>query len=386
MPTKERYARYKREGKCVNCGGYRDAKALKCSTCSTSNSLGVLGRAGIKGTAEGEVARLLAEDRQKAMASAAKLDMAKALRQRTTVNIIRDAIISSTSYIDLTAAPAPAPYKAGKGSPETQVALLGDIQYGRVTPSFNTGVAQRRLRYYARKIIRIGDLHRNAYPIDDIVVMGLGDMVDNEVLFPTQPHMVEIPVFQQVSELAQHVGDFLLDLAEEYKRVSFVGIPGNHGRVSRFNNPVSNWDNMFYLVLKAALRTHSRIKIQIPETMYDWYKVVRVRGHGFLLIHGDQIRAWMNYPWYGSTQKAMRWTGSIPEPWEYMIHGHFHTQNLGYDFNDLEIISNGTFLSGDEYALRELGYKSSVKQITFGVNEHHGKTWTYGIKLDEDDK
>ncbi len=383
MPVKERYDRYKEAGLCVNCGGLRDGKALKCSTCSTSNALGVSGRAGVKGVGDGEIAKLLIADRQKAMASAAKMDMAKALRQRTTVNIIRDAIVATTSRIDLTAAPPAATHATGKGSPETQVALLGDIQYGRVTPSFNTSVARQRLRYYAKKIIRIGDLHRNAYPIDDIVVMGLGDMVDNEILFPTQPHMVEIPVFQQVSELAQHVGDFLLDLAEEYKRVSFIGIPGNHGRVTRYNNPVSNWDNMFYMVLQSALRTHPRIKIQIPRDLHDWHRVVRIRGHGFLVVHGDQFKAWSGYPWYGSTRKAIQWFMSIPG-WTYMIHGHFHTQNLGFDFNDIELIANGTFLSDDEYALVNFGSKGSVKQITFGVNEHHGISWRYGIRLDDD--
>ncbi len=336
----------------------------------------------LRSTPGDTIAGLLAEDREKAMEAAGKLAMAKALRQRTTVDIIRDAIVANTSYIDLSSSLPAVAHRTGKGSPETQVALLGDIQYGRVTPSFNTKVARQRLQYYGKRIIRIADLHRNAYPIDELVVMGLGDMVDNEILFPTQPHMVEIPVFQQVSELAESVGQFLVDLADEYKRVSFVGIPGNHGRASKYNNPVSNWDNMFYMVLQAILRTHPRIDVKVPQTLYDWYQVVQVRGHGFLLVHGDQFRSWLGYPWYGSTRMALQWFTSIPG-WEYMVHGHFHTQNLGFDFNNIELIANGTFLSGDDLSLRAFGSKGSIKQITFGVNEHHGITWRYGLRLDD---
>lgn len=387
MPIKAVYQERKAAGLCVNCGGMRDGTALVCSGCYHKHSLGRMGRLMQKGQAAMastvEILDLLAEDRMRAEESVAKMEMARALRQRTTVDIIRDAIIASTSHIDLTDVPRALGHDSGAGSPETQVALLGDIQYGRVTPSFNTEIARKRLAYYGSKIVRIGDLHRKAYPVDDLVVLGLGDMIDNENLFPTQPYQVEIPVFQQVSELAEMVGTWLVDLADEYKNVSFYGVPGNHGRVSRFNNPVTNWDNMFYMVLESILRTHPRIKVKMPKTLYDWYQVVDVRGHGLLMVHGDQFRSWLGYPWYAATRKAQAWLASIPEPFQYMIHGHFHTQMMGLDINGAELIANGTFLSGDEYSLRVIGSTGSIKQITFGVNEHHGISWRYGILLDD---
>ncbi len=163
MPAKERYHLLKDEGRCVNCGGPRDGEALRCTKCAVSNSMGRVGRAlATDGGSEDTIQGLLLEEREKALAAAAKLDLARAVRERTTVDLIRDALIASTSYLDFSSEPAAHIPKSPPGKPETQVLLLSNLQYGRRTESFDMDTLEERLHFLMGKTMRIADLHRNA--------------------------------------------------------------------------------------------------------------------------------------------------------------------------------------------------------------------------------
>ncbi|KKK70580.1 hypothetical protein LCGC14_2922530, partial [marine sediment metagenome] len=72
------------------------------------------------------------------------------------------------------------PLKRRRGDPETQVLLLGDHHADEITPSYNEDVYRARIDKVFKNTLTITELHRHMYPINDLVVFMLGDMVHGE--------------------------------------------------------------------------------------------------------------------------------------------------------------------------------------------------------------
>jgi hypothetical protein len=102
-------------------------------------------------------------------------------------------------------------------------------------------------------------------------------------------------------------------------------------------------------------------------------------GKRFLISHGDCIPRYLNIPIYGITQRAMRWQGSLGE-FDYLCLGHFHTP-IRMDWNQVEVIVNGCFVSEDMWVLKVIGMSTAPAQVFFGVHKNKGITWYYKVKL-----
>jgi len=112
-----------------------------------------------------------------------------------------------------------------------------------------------------------------------------------------------------------------------------------------------------------------------------WQKV-KIWRKVFLLVHGDQIPMWANIPWYGITQRAMRWQGGLSgAAFHYLVLGHFHVIS-NFRWNDVEVFVNGCFVSDDQWVLKHIGMQSSTSQWAFGVHPRRGVSWRYAVGLD----
>ncbi len=263
-------------------------------------------------------------------------------------------------------------------TPEIAVALLSDTHIGRRSKSYNVQIFQERLSRWEKAIKLIVDLHRKAYPIDQLYVLCLGDMVQGErVDRQMMLEELEIPVMEQVQVFADSLASALDSLHQDFTHLSCYGVPGNHGPVGRKPlSSTSNWDLMAYLLLQRQAMTN----INFPDNGQD-YMIAEIPGAKMLLKHGTDIPMVMTVPFYGITTRALRWKQSIPG-WDTMCLGHFHTINE-LCFNRIPIFMNGTFVSGDEYPVSRLGLEADVRQWLFGVHPEHGVTWRYHIRLEE---
>lgn len=70
--------------------------------------------------------------------------------------------------------------KGRRTSPETQALVLGDWHMGEITPTFNPEVAGKRLDTLFQSTMRITELHRHIYPINDLVIFVVGDMTHGD--------------------------------------------------------------------------------------------------------------------------------------------------------------------------------------------------------------
>jgi len=203
-------------------------------------------------------------------------------------------------------------------------------------------------------------------------------LISGQGIFPAQSWQSEVHVLEQIYHHASpEIIQQDLSLAE-LAPLKDVYVPGNHGRTGKEYPYAVNWDNVLAQDILRRFEKVDRVEVDVE---WEWYKMVDIYRWRFLCLHGNQVRSWLNIPFYGLTTKGMRWQGSMPDgPWHYLVHGHFHVP-FAFPWNDFEIIGNGTLVSGNDFALRELGMSSSPAQCIFGVHPDHGVTWRYVLDL-----
>jgi hypothetical protein len=196
--------------------------------------------------------------------------------------------------------------KGKKGSPESQGLILGDWHYGEITPTFNPKVADQRLDKLFNSTMRITELHRNIYPVNDLIIFVVGDMTHGENPFQgAKVGSIEQGAVDQVFDLAFPK---LLSLAcsfrENFLTVRIICVPGNHGRISREAPDTSNFDMVLYKALSKA-KLPAGITVELPVN--DFSQIVNVHGYKFFVHHGDAVKMTNGVPYFAQVRKAMSW-------------------------------------------------------------------------------
>lgn len=272
--------------------------------------------------------------------------------------------------------PVPEPeFRQGDGKPEVAIAPMGDWQLGKITPSYNSEVCERRIEEYGDKVIRLTNIQRKDHPVRDLRVWLLGDMVEGEMIFPGQAHLIDSSVFHQAMRTGPRIlGNFLRRMAGYFETVAVTAVIGNHGRNGRKGefNLNTNWDRVLYVHTAGILEGRKgldRLSWVIPEAEREssWYAVDRIGQYGSLLFHGYNLKGHAGFPWYGLGKKVGGWAmGAIPE-FEMakdrqldVDFGHWH-QPVKVPLNNVMARCNGSTESHNSFAQEQLaavGYPS----------------------------
>jgi hypothetical protein len=202
-------------------------------------------------------------------------------------------------------------------------------------------------------------------------------------IFEGQAQHTDQDLYNQVFKLADLVCKLLVELLYLFDKIEFTGIGGNHGRVGKKGeNPhFVNWDVYLYKYIEAKLQNYKQIKFNIP---LSWWYLDTIQGWNFLLLHGDDIKAWNGLPYYGIDRADAKWTqllGSKGMQYTYMELGHFHAATELPRVAGEKII-NGCWPGGSIFALKALVTSGRPRQNLFAVHPERGKTWSYPIWLD----
>ncbi|MGW6260356.1 hypothetical protein [Streptomyces sp. NPDC055085] len=185
------------------------------------------------------------------------------------------------------------------------VALLSDLQTGKITPDYNTEVCTERVARYADEVIAWGQ----QMGATECVVPMLGDLVEGVDVFPGQQWLIDTTLYRQVFDTTPViVTDFVRRLLTHFNTVTVEAVQGNHGRIGRKGvfGLEDNADRMVYRVAKLLLRDEPRCVFNMadPEGERARYKIMEIGNYRAILIHGDQIRGAMGFPWYGLGKKG----------------------------------------------------------------------------------
>jgi hypothetical protein len=174
------------------------------------------------------------------------------------------------------------------------------------------------------------------------------------------------------------------DLAPYFQNVNCVYVPGNHGRRTAKKDHYGAHENWDYLVAKISelwLRDIENVHFLIPNA----FSVnLEIRGHGFNMCHGDDVRGSLGIPFYGMVRKQKNLmalnniTGGTRI--RYFCMGHHHVQASMADL-DGELLVNGAWLGNDPFSYNTFaGYRAPC-QLMHGVHDRHGVTWRMPIGL-----
>lgn len=318
--------------------------------------------------------------------------------------VIERSVQDALSGLTIPKAPKPPrlKYKAGAGAEEKAIVVLSDIQGGKVTPTYNSAVAEERVMRYARKVSLLTSVARHDHPVREARVYLLGDQIEGEFNFPHQPHQIDASLFRQIKDGAEVHANFLRALLADFDRVHCVGIIGNHGRIGGRNqcvNPETNSDRMLYNLTQTILRGEKRLTWNIPWERDEraWYAVDypfadgvdRVTGshptaHGFLLFHGDQIPGSASHSDATIARHIYGWaSGAVRERFTYAIYGHWHRPRSSR-FNRFRFWANGSVESTNTYAQEKLAAVGFPEQQLLFCHAKRGVTAEYLVDLAEE--
>lgn len=270
---------------------------------------------------------------------------------------------------------------------ETAVAVLSDWQLAKVTPTYSSAVCEERIRRYADKVEKLVSIQRADHPVRDLRVYLLGDLVEGELIFPGQAHLIDASLYRQVLVDGPRIlGDFLRRMAGVFERVHVVGVIGNHGalggRARKDYHPESNADTMMYEATRLALGAQSNITWAPNMTPGErhWYAIDKVGNKRFFLFHGDQVKGgFAGFPWYGFGKKLQGWY-MINETYDYALSGHFHTPVRMYQ-NGITLWGNGSTESDNTYAAEGLAAAGEPCQWLLFSHPEQGVSAEYLVRL-----
>ena len=270
------------------------------------------------------------------------------------------------------------PLRAGAQDPETQVLLLGDIHGGEITPTYNPDVMIKRFGDLFNSTMRITQLHRNMYPVNEIVIPMIGDMIHGENPYQgAKVGSINCGAQEQIFDyVLPQLLSFVLSLKQEFETVRVEAVPGNHGRYSREAPDKSNWDMILYKALKPALEQQG-VEMNITN---NFCSIFKVKGFKFFAFHGNQVKATQGIPYFALDRKVKSWYITF-DGFDYAICGHFHKDDFLRISSKTKLFINGSWVSDDPFALEVIGTSSIPAQWTFGVHEKRGITWAYSLDL-----
>lgn len=283
------------------------------------------------------------------------------------------------------------PASSRKAAKETALVHLTDLHYGKVTPTYNVSICEERMDGLCEAVQEIVALRRQTAAIDKCVLLLGGDMIEGEGIFGGQAWETEVDlVTQMVKEGPEVVANVLLFLLQHFREVEVHAVPGNHGRQAKFGSQTHNADSVFYEIVRMLTRfvnknERGRIKWNLPLDRPrgdQWYaRFPIVNRWGGMLVHGDQIRGQLGFPWYGYGKKVAGWrTAPATAGFQFLFSGHFHT-HAAFDLHDCLVLSTGSPESTNAYALENMAASGSPKQRLCFFNERWGILADYPIHL-----
>ena len=181
---------------------------------------------------------------------------------------------------------------------------------------------------------RIKDLRKLGVNIDEIYMIGLGDLTENctAAFYDSQPFNVELSLIEQYAlarSMIMKTIDTFLPLAD---KLVLAGCPGNHGEMSRsskgqvYTNRLDNSDTMHLQIceeiMSANKQRYKSVSVEIPD---GFHQVLDIKGKTCGWTHGhmtggsgnpeNKIENWWKGQMYGHLP-----AGNC----EILITGHYH--------------------------------------------------------------
>lgn len=287
---------------------------------------------------------------------------------------------------------------------EEAILLVSDIQLGTKSIGAEIGLTEPqvwgafgrydfdvfryKIRVWLKAVLKFVAMHRASTPVKRLHLWFLGDVLENEWIYRGQGAYIETGLIQQYYAALYEIGQVIAHLSANFDEIEIHGVPGNHGRGTprpRETKTWVNWEWLWYRYLELVCGTLKNVKFELAMS---WYDLPMVMGHRFLLLHGEDIKRYMRFPWY-STERMEKAYGAIMErvgtPFEYLCFGHHHVAAT-FQSSKGEWICNGNWVGPTMFTMKVLYEMVKPVQFMFFFHPRQGITTTHKINLSKQDQ
>ena len=270
------------------------------------------------------------------------------------------------------------------------VLLLSDEHGDQVIQSANTwgleaydfNIFRCRLDRLVTMVESYSTRYLPAHKIERLWVFKLGDSIQGNI-HQNDNH------FQNSLKAALAVGDAeaqAIQYLSRFYQVNVVCVSGNHPRQTKkkdYEDPHNNLD--FVVATQIATRLQHEIKAKKVNVYAPraYTALVEVQNHLWVLNHGDDVRSWAGFPWYGFSRKNNRVQRLLSRKElraSFFAYGHFHT-SVRVQEADAESIHAGNWTLTDPYALERIGVGSEPVQELMLIHPEQGRILDIPIKV-----
>ena len=260
-----------------------------------------------------------------------------------------------------------------KGRAEIALLHTTDWQLGKMTADYDMGVCGKRIDMLAQKVVDLTKIQRADHPVEEIVVMLGGDMVEGITVFPGQAYEVEAHLFTQLFECVRIIERLINTLLQDFRKVTVWCEYGNHGRIGRRGDVpyTDNIDRIAYKIAQDRFASNRRVEFHQSE---NWHQIVTIGNYRALLFHGDEIKSFGgNTPAFGILRKVNAWATGVVEPFQDAYHGHFHTPMTLTLANGGRVFGTGSPESENVYAAEFVAAKGRPSQRLHFIDPEKGR-------------
>jgi len=244
-------------------------------------------------------------------------------------------------YADPLPAPAfssrPAKPAKGKRLPKREAILqLSDWQLGQLVRDVATGgtneyswaIAEKRLERWLDAAIGEIENKRQAYDVWRVVLAISGDMVEGHDVFSGQPWSLDRDAAVQAIDGSSIFAAAISELVRALGAKTVVDVylvPGNHGkpggRKGGATPPTFSFDVLLYEFLRLRLANHP---------LHEWGHepagrlLFMAAGVPVLMTHGDEVRGWGGFPYYGLDKAQGRLLQELDTIFHVWLLSHWH--------------------------------------------------------------
>lgn len=275
-----------------------------------------------------------------------------------------------------------APTGTKKGQRATLVACFSDFHFGEVVePSemnwynaYDPEIAAKRIQRFFERTILMARQYLAGVEYDGIVLASLGDTISGDIRDEFR-ETNELSNFEAVPEVLPLIEAGLGVLLEEFGKVHYVGVPGNHPRDSRRprykKRSAHNADTMISKLLARRFEGEENATFDVPDAFSADFTVYETR---FRAEHGDEATGGSGIqgallPVALRTHRVRKQAEAEGHPFDVLLLGHFHQY--------MSIPSKGFLVNGagkgyDEYARGKAYEPEPPQQALMVVTPEHG--------------
>lgn len=265
------------------------------------------------------------------------------------------------------------PHISIQNSDNDMFVSLNDIHYGATVSNawneYNSEVAFDRMEKYAFEILNL-QAHTHS---QNCIVWCNGDEISGAIHKTIQITNKE-NVIEQVIGVSELIGRFLITLSENFEKVIFCSVAGNHSRLDANKKDAlkgERADDLIGWYLKARLQNFSNIDFDSCKMIDDTFYKIEARGKIFIGCHGD---------YDSNMNKILVLEKMLNEPVYGVLTAHLH-HNKFDNTQGIYLFMGGSFQGMDDYCV-EKRILGKAEQLVFTLADN-GVKGIYPIVLQD---